>query len=105
VLSVDGNDVEAVRDSVDEAVQRASAGEGPTLVEAVTNRTNDVPGVDPLLFTRGRLIDAGVSAIHLYEVERRARHLMAEAREFANAVLPAREPASSREPEPWTAAS
>src|SRR6188768_2924347 len=37
-LTVDGNDVEAVYDAVQAAVDRARAGEGPTLVESVTYR-------------------------------------------------------------------
>lgn len=37
-VTVDGNDVEAVHAAVGEAVTRARAGEGPTLVEAVTYR-------------------------------------------------------------------
>jgi pyruvate dehydrogenase E1 component alpha subunit len=38
-VRVDGNDVLAVYESTREAVERARAGEGPTLVEAVTYRT------------------------------------------------------------------
>jgi TPP-dependent pyruvate/acetoin dehydrogenase alpha subunit len=105
VLSVDGNDVEAVRDLVSEAAQRAGAGEGPILVEAVTDRTNAICGVDPLVSARQRLAGAGVSGSHLYEVERRARHLVAEAESFARAMLRAEEPALVREPEPWPAVS
>lgn len=37
-VTVDGNDVEAVHDTVAEAVHRARTGDGPTLVEAVTYR-------------------------------------------------------------------
>ena len=37
-VSVDGDDVEAVREVVGEAVSRARRGEGPTLVEALTSR-------------------------------------------------------------------
>ena len=37
-VTVDGNDIEAVHDAVAEAVQRARAGQGPTLVENVTYR-------------------------------------------------------------------
>ena len=37
----DGNDVIAVRASMDKAIARARAGEGPTLVEAVTYRLGD----------------------------------------------------------------
>lgn len=38
---VDGNDVIAVRAGVEEALARARAGEGPTLIEAVTYRLGD----------------------------------------------------------------
>ena len=37
-VTVDGNDVEAVNEAVATAVERARAGEGPTLVEALTYR-------------------------------------------------------------------
>jgi pyruvate dehydrogenase E1 component alpha subunit len=37
-VTVDGNDVEAVHEAVTTAVDRARAGEGPTLVEALTYR-------------------------------------------------------------------
>jgi len=37
-VTVDGNDVLAVRDAVDEAVQRASKGEGPSFIECLTHR-------------------------------------------------------------------
>ncbi|UXA06261.1 dehydrogenase [Mycobacterium sp. SMC-2] len=105
VLSVDGKDVAAVGNSVAEAVQRAGAGGGPTLVEAVTYRTNHPAGVDPLVYARRQLTRDGVSAGHLYEVERRARHLVGEAGRFANALLRAEDPASASEPDHWSAAS
>lgn len=105
VLTVDGNDVEAVRDSVAEAIRRAGAGEGPVLVQAVTRRTSGVASVDPLVFERRRLIGAGIGAAHLYEVERRARHLVAEAEAQAKAMLAEDQPEPIREPEVWPAAS
>lgn len=40
-LQVDGNDVIAVRWAADEALQRARAGGGPTLIEAITYRLQD----------------------------------------------------------------
>ena len=40
-IQVDGNDVIAVRQTMEEALQRARAGEGPMLVEAVTYRLSD----------------------------------------------------------------
>ncbi|AGL26326.1 dehydrogenase [Mycobacterium tuberculosis CAS/NITR204] len=53
-VSVDGNDVEAVRDCVANAVVRARAGGGPTLVQAITYRTTDFSGSD-----RGGYRDSG----------------------------------------------
>ena len=40
-VQVDGNDVLAVRQTMEEALERARAGQGPTLVEAVTYRLSD----------------------------------------------------------------
>lgn len=94
VLLADGRDVAAVHKSVAHAVERASVGGGPTVVIAVTYRTNHPSGVDPLVFARRQLIGAGVSDDHLYEVERRARQMMAEAMSSANALLGAQDPAS-----------
>ncbi len=105
VLSVDGNDVEAVRDSVAGAVRCAAAGGGPVLVQAVTQRTNGASSVDPLVLAREQLVGGGISAGHLYEVERRARHLVAEAEAFAKAMLWEEQQAPTREPEAWPAAS
>ena len=104
-LKVDGNDVEAVRDSVAAATRRAGAGGGPVLVRAVTQRTNGASSVDPLVLARQNLIGAGISAGQLYEVERRARRLVAEAEAHAKAMFRAEEPAPIREPEAWPAAS
>jgi pyruvate dehydrogenase E1 component alpha subunit len=105
VWSVDGNDVGAVRDSVSSALQRASADEGPTLVRAVTNPANNVAKVDPLVLVRQQLVGEGVGEGHLYEVERRARYLVAEAEAFAKATLAGQAPESVRQPEAWPAAS
>ncbi|RMH02854.1 MAG: hypothetical protein D6702_07620 [Planctomycetota bacterium] len=75
---VDGNDVLAVHKAVTEAVKRARAGEGPTLIEAVTMRmgghsTSDDPSryvpaellaewreKDPLIRFQRFLVDQGV---------------------------------------------
>lgn len=40
-VRVDGNDVIAVRESVERAVERARAGQGPSLIEALTYRLGD----------------------------------------------------------------
>jgi TPP-dependent pyruvate/acetoin dehydrogenase alpha subunit len=105
VLSVDGNDVAAVRDSVTDAVRRAGEGGGPVLVQAVTEPTNAVSSVDPLVSARQQLISGGISAGHLYEVERRARHLVAEAEAHATAMLQEEQPAPVPDTEAWPAAS
>lgn len=52
-VAVDGNDVRAVHATVAEAVRRARAGEGPTLVEARTYRVSpQVEGEDRIFATR-----------------------------------------------------
>jgi TPP-dependent pyruvate/acetoin dehydrogenase alpha subunit len=85
-VSVDGNDVAAVRDCVAEAVDRARDGGGPTLVYAITYRTTDEQFVDPLIFARRRLLAAGVTADRLDEVEMMARNKVADAVSFAKAA-------------------
>ncbi|OBA64960.1 hypothetical protein A5647_25545 [Mycobacterium sp. 1100029.7] len=105
VISVDGNDVAAVRDSVADAIRRAGAGAGPVLVQAVTEPANGVTAVDPLVLAREQLLGSGISAGHLYEVERRARRLVTEAEAFARVIAWEEEPAPFREPEVWPAAS
>ncbi|BBX94917.1 dehydrogenase [Mycobacterium lacus] len=99
-VSVDGNDVESVRDCVARAVERARAGGGPTLVQAITYRTTDFSGsdrggyrdlagseqfLDPLVFARRRLLAAGVTRGQLDETERVARDLVADALAYAKA--------------------
>ncbi len=96
MLTVDGNDVGAVRDSVARAVRRASNGGGPILVDAITHRTNHPAAVDPLVGAKRRLVGAGVSITRLYEIERRARHLVAEAESFAKGMVPAEQPTVRR---------
>jgi pyruvate dehydrogenase E1 component alpha subunit len=76
-LSVDGQDLEAVRVAVTEATQRARMGGGPTLVEALTlrakghwagdsagyRRPNEVAAqVDPLNVLGSRLIERGLTS-------------------------------------------
>ncbi|MCV6984533.1 thiamine pyrophosphate-dependent dehydrogenase E1 component subunit alpha [Mycobacterium shinjukuense] len=99
-VRVDGNDVEAVYHGVRDAVHRARAGGGPTLVEAVTYRNALFSGSDrggyrdpaeaerwrdPLVVTRQRLIDAGTPIARVREVERAARRLVEDAVAFAKA--------------------
>ncbi len=47
-LQVDGNDVIAVRHAVDQALENARAGKGPTLIEAVTFRSCDHTTADDM---------------------------------------------------------
>lgn len=56
---VDGNDVDAVADAVDEAVARARAGEGPTLIEAVTYRWFGHHAADKALYRDEAEVEAG----------------------------------------------
>jgi TPP-dependent pyruvate/acetoin dehydrogenase alpha subunit len=94
MVSVDGRNVAAVSDSVAGAVLRASLGDGPFLVEAITYRANHPAAVDPLVFLRRQLLGDGISASHLDELECRSRHLVAEAVSFAKARLRTQPPGS-----------
>ncbi|OBB93057.1 thiamine pyrophosphate-dependent enzyme [Mycobacterium sp. 852002-40037_SCH5390672] len=105
MLSVDGRDVVAVADSVAEAVHQASAGGGPTLVEAITYQTNHPIAIDPLVFACRRLMAAGSTGEHLYEVERGARQLVAEAVAAVKAKVWAQQISPAPESKPWPAAS
>ncbi|OMB92686.1 thiamine pyrophosphate-dependent enzyme [Mycobacterium colombiense] len=105
MLPVDGRDVVAVADAVAEAVHLASAGDGPALVEAITYQTNHPAAVDPLVFARRQLVAAGSDGDHLCEVERGARHLVAEAMASARALVRARQIPPMPESKPWSAAS
>lgn len=99
-VAVDGNDVEAVRDCVAGAVERARCGGGPTLVEAVTYRNAVFSGADrggyrddadaehfgdPLAIAKTRLVARSVSRVQLTKVEQESRGVVAEAVAFAKA--------------------
>jgi pyruvate dehydrogenase E1 component alpha subunit len=101
---VDGQDVIAVYESVQEAAGRARAGDGPTFVEAKTYRYRGhyegdpqvyrLPGEmeewkdrDPIPAFRQRLIDAGVfDEAALCELEARVQQQLDEAVVFAKAA-------------------
>ena len=85
-LVVDGNDVEAVYAMARRVIDRARAGEGPSLVEAVTYRhgghSRADPGAyrpeeevkawlarDPIPAQRQRMLDAGIEASQLERIE------------------------------------
>jgi TPP-dependent pyruvate/acetoin dehydrogenase alpha subunit len=108
-VTVDGNDLLAVRDATAEAVRRARDGGGPTLIEAKTIRWERHSGfsagkyanpeeaqcwktVDPLPRLRKQLLEMGAGAQDLDAEERAARQIVDEAVEFAkNSPLPALE--------------
>jgi pyruvate dehydrogenase E1 component alpha subunit len=100
---VDGNDVLAVRQTVAAAAERARAGEGPTLVEALTYRqmghSRTDPGAyrpageldrwlerDPIALFERALTEAGTaSAEELEQVRAEARTAVSDASERARA--------------------
>jgi acetoin:2,6-dichlorophenolindophenol oxidoreductase subunit alpha len=103
---IDGNDVVVVHDAMAEAVDRARSGDGPTLIEALTYRhfghsrtdpatyrpaeeVEEWMARDPLLVSRSRLGEQGVSAAEVDEAEARAASAVAQAVEAARAAPPA----------------
>ncbi len=122
---VDGNDVLAMRDVTAEAVARARAGKGPTLIEAKSYRITPHSAAtktdlrppeeletwrarDPILsFSRFLSHEAGVEPHRLEQIEEQARGDVEEAVEFALAS-PRPEPESALEdvfaPAEWATA-
>jgi pyruvate dehydrogenase E1 component alpha subunit len=102
-LSVDGNDFFAVADAASEAVERARAGQGPTLLECMTyrhrghsksdrNRYRTKEEIeswlarDPIERFKQQLLDAGlVDARQIAAVHREVAAQIDEAIEFAKA--------------------
>ncbi|MFL5726697.1 MAG: thiamine pyrophosphate-dependent dehydrogenase E1 component subunit alpha [Chloroflexota bacterium] len=101
-IVVDGNDVEAVFDVARRAIARARAGDGPSLVEAVTYRhgghSRADPGKyrpddeveawkarDPIPAERARLRDAGVDEATLDAIDEEAEAKIAAAEAEARA--------------------
>lgn len=112
-VAVDGQDVLAVRAVVQEAVERARRGEGPTLIEAKTYRwyghSRSDPRAyrtreeeaewknrDPILVFSRKMIDAGIlTQKEIDEIEAQAGAAIDRAAEFAlNAPMP---PATEKE--------
>jgi pyruvate dehydrogenase E1 component alpha subunit len=110
-LVVDGNDVEAVYETGRRTIERARAGAGPSLVEAVTYRhgghSRADPGTyrpeeevkawlarDPIPAQRQRLLDAGVAADELDRIEADARAAVSAAEAEARQA-PEPDPASA----------
>jgi len=112
-IAVDGQDVAAVYEVTAEAVRRARAGEGPTLIEAKTYRYDEhnvgllVPGKpyrppaeveehrtnrDPINLFRRVLVQAGVNEADLTEIENEVTEAVKDAVRFAqDSPLPAPE--------------
>src|SRR4051812_18220362 len=101
-IAVDGNDVLAVYEAAGEAVRRARAGEGPTLLECRTYRTRShAEGMrdagyrtreevdewktrDPIAALEARLIAEGTATAHeLAAVDEEIKAIVAAALEFA----------------------
>jgi pyruvate dehydrogenase E1 component alpha subunit len=99
-LVVDGNDAEAVFEMARRTIARARAGEGPSLVEAMTYRhgghSRADPGTyrpeeevkswlarDPIPAQRARLLRAGVADEELARIEADAKRAVAEAEKAA----------------------
>ncbi|MDR7101305.1 thiamine pyrophosphate-dependent dehydrogenase E1 component subunit alpha [Croceicoccus sp. BE223] len=98
---VDGQDVDAVEDAVREAVDRARAGKGPTLIETKTYRYGDhavnmgrelTPrgpehedwvARDPIMLYRARLIDSRVGADVLDAIDAAVSDEVTDALQFA----------------------
>jgi TPP-dependent pyruvate/acetoin dehydrogenase alpha subunit len=97
---VDGNDVEAMYEAVQRAVERARRGAGPTFLEAKTYRlSGHMVGDseiyrsreevelwrcrDPLTLTHATLLARGVSSSEIQTKEEAAKHQVEDAIEFA----------------------
>jgi pyruvate dehydrogenase E1 component alpha subunit len=68
-VKVDGTQVLEVRDAVDEAVQRARRGDGPSIVEAVTMRMHGHAEHDPADYVPGEMFEewSKKDPVQLYE--------------------------------------
>jgi pyruvate dehydrogenase E1 component alpha subunit len=99
-IVVDGNDVEAVHETASRVISRARAGEGPSLVEAVTYRhgghSRADPGKyrpddevkawlarDPIPAYRARLLESGVAEADLDAIDAEAKAKVAAAEQEA----------------------
>jgi pyruvate dehydrogenase E1 component alpha subunit len=116
-IVIDGNDVDAVYAVARETIGRARAGEGPSLVEALTYRhgghSRADPGKyrpaeevkawlarDPIPRSRTALLGAGVDPATLDGIEAEARDAVAEA--VAEARAAPEPPSESLETELWS---
>jgi TPP-dependent pyruvate/acetoin dehydrogenase alpha subunit len=94
--SIDGNDLDAVRGSVTEAVARARRGQGPTLIEARTWRARGHWAADPQDYRSARLEQAVMDPLELQAarlIERGSmsgadiEHIASSARTLVTATL------------------
>ena len=102
-IVVDGNDVDAVYGEARRAIDRARAGDGPSLIEAVTYRhgghSRADPGKyrpddevaawkarDPLPAYHARLLELGVDGAALEAIDEEIRAAVAEAEAIARAA-------------------
>jgi 2-oxoisovalerate dehydrogenase E1 component len=106
-----GNDVASVADAMADVFDKVRSGGGPYLVESVTLRVrghyegdeqayrtraelDETAANDPLVLARTRLLDLGVAAADIDELDRAAEAIVADAETFAR---------NSAEPEPGAA--
>ena len=99
-MTIDGNDALVIYDAMQEPLDRARNGSGPTLIECLTYRggghhVND-PGLympeeevelwksrDPIGILRSRLIDREVTEAEIDEIDAQVDALIQEAVQFA----------------------
>jgi TPP-dependent pyruvate/acetoin dehydrogenase alpha subunit len=74
-VTVDGNDVEAVFEATRQARERALAGEGPTLIEAVTMRMHGHAAHDDMKYVPKALVEEWRKRDPIERQERRLREL------------------------------
>src|SRR5262249_693250 len=74
-VTVDGNDVVAMFDATREARQRALAGDGPTLIEAVTMRMHGHAAHDDMKYVPKGLVEEGRHRERIARQEKRLRIL------------------------------
>ncbi len=101
-IALDGNDADVMYHAAYAALERARAGDGPTLIEALTYRHGGHSRADPAKYRpvaeverwltrdpvalyRRRLLDIGVAEVELAEIEEAARAAVDEAERQAKA--------------------
>ena len=95
-VRVDGMDVLEVHAAAAQALERARAGAGPSLIEAVTYRPRDSPGEnrialerDPIATVRRRIVDRGGGAkARLDQIDREIERVLDGAAAFADGLPP-----------------